>query len=578
MTSDAAREHAAREKTRREDADRDDAPGGVFTGWIAGARLISGLILFVYVTTHLINHAIGLWSIEGMHVVFAWFLWLWDSLLGTVALYGALTVHVMIALRAVVMRDRFRDMWQPEIAQLALGLLIPLLLIDHAITTRGAYELYGTATDYTYVLYALWIGEPLYAVKQSVALIVAWGHGCIGLHFWLQFKGWYRRWSPALLALAVFVPTLSLAGFVASGMEIRQRAEQPGWTERAVARMNLPSPEDRATLFGLMDDGRIAYIALVIAAFAANGIRGSYHRRRRSLTLRYGTGEVVRATRGRSILEISRLEGIPHASVCGGRGRCSTCRVRIGVGLDALPPPSESEAKVLRRIGAPPNVRLACQTPVIDGLEVTPLLPPHADTGEARGGPGYRHGREIEIAVLFADIRGFTTISEGRLPYDVVFILNRYFAEMGAAIEGAGGRLDKFIGDGIMALFGVDSDPATGSRQALDAARAMSERLVELNLSLTGELSSPLKIGIGIHTGPCIVGELGYGKVRGLTAVGDTVNTASRLEGLTKQEGVQLIVSRALVDHAGITLPGARETHLPIRGREEPMGVWCVER
>jgi adenylate cyclase len=568
MTSDAK---------AAEDFDRDDAPGGVFTGWIAGARLISGLVLFGYVTTHLINHAAGLWSIEAMHVLFVWFLWFWDSVPGTIALYGGLTVHVSIALRAVVMRDRFRDMWPPEIAQLALGLLIPLLLIDHVIATRGAYELYGAATDYTYVLYALWIGEPFYAVKQAVALIVAWGHGCIGLHFWLQFKGWYRRWSPALLALAVFVPTVSLAGFVASGMEIRQRAEQPDWTERAVAQMKRPSPEQRSTLSGLMDDGRIGYVALVIAAFAANGIRSAFNRRRRSVTLRYGTGEVVRATRGRSVLETSRLEGIPHASVCGGRGRCSTCRVRIGAGLDLLNPPSESEAKVLRRIGAPPNVRLACQTRVVDGLEVTPLLPPHTDTGAARGGPGYRHGRDIEIAVLFADIRGFTTISEGRLPYDVVFILNRYFAEMGAAIEGAGGRLDKFIGDGIMALFGVDSDPVTGSRQALEAARAMSERLVELNLSLTGELSSPLKIGIGIHTGPCIVGELGYGKVRGLTAVGDTVNTASRLEGLTKQEGVQLIVSHALMEHAGVTLPNARATELPIRGREEPLKVWCVE-
>lgn len=559
-------------------ADRtDDAPGDAWTGWISVGRLASGLILFAYVTTHLLNHALGLWSIEAMQTAFAGFLRLWAPLPGTVLLYGAVTVHVTIALRAVILRDRFRDMWPPEIAQLVLGLAIPLLLIDHVIATRGAYEMYAAGSDYISTLHTMWVLAPELAFKQAVALIVAWTHGCIGLHFWLQFKGWYQRTHGPALAIAVIVPTLALSGFVASGMEIRQRAEQPGWADREAARMKRPDASENTEMFGLIDDARIGYLLLVLGAFVANGLRGSYHHRRRSLTLRYGTGEVVRATKGQTILEISRLQDIPHASVCGGRGRCSTCRVRIGAGLDRLQPPSEAEAKVLQRIGAPPNVRLACQTPVIDGLEVTPLLPPHSDTGAARGGPSYLHGRELDIAVLFADIRGFTTISEQRLPYDVVFILNRYFAEMGAAIEGSGGRLDKFIGDGIMALFGVDGDRSSGSRQALAAAKAMSERLVELNQSLAGDLDTPLRIGIGLHVGPCIVGEMGYGTVRGLTAVGDTVNTASRLEGLTKDEQVQLIVSEALVSASGLAPETGRGTEIEVRGRSQPMAIRCID-
>ena len=559
-------------------ADRtDDAPGDAWTGWISVGRLASGLILFAYVTSHLLNHAFGLWSVEAMQFLFAGFLWIWSPLPGTVLLYGAITVHVTIALRAIILRDRFRDMWPPEIAQLVLGLTIPLLIIDHVIATRGAYELYDAGSDYISTLNTMWVLAPVLAFKQSVALIVAWTHGCIGIHFWLQFKGWYRRAHGLFLAIAVIVPTLALSGFVAAGMEIRQRAEQPGWSDWAATRMKTPDASESAEMFGLIDDARVGYVLLVLGAFVAHGIRGSYHHRRRSLTLRYVTGEVVRATKGQTILEISRLQDIPHASVCGGRGRCSTCRVRIGAGLENLTPPSEAELKVLRRIGAPPNVRLACQTQVVDGLEVTPLLPPHSDGGAARGGPSYLHGRELEIAVLFADIRGFTTISEQRLPYDVVFILNRYFAEMGAAIEGAGGRLDKFIGDGIMALFGVDGDPASGSRQALAAAKAMSERLVELNQSLAGDLDAPLRIGIGLHVGPCIVGEMGYGKVRGLTAVGDTVNTASRLEGLTKDEQVQLIISEVLVTASGLAPETGRGTEIEVRGRTQPMAIRCIK-
>ena len=159
---------------------------------------------------------------------------------------------------------------------------------------------------------------------------------------------------------------------------------------------------------------------------------------------------------------MSRIAGIPHASVCGGRGRCSTCRVRIG-GPDRakLPPPSPEEQKVLARVGAPANVRLACQLrPPPGHYRVTPLLPASAGPVEAYRRQPQAHGGEHYVAILFADIRGFTSISEGKLPYDVVFLLNRYFRATGQAVEAAGGRLDKFIGDGVMAIFGLDQRAA----------------------------------------------------------------------------------------------------------------------
>jgi adenylate cyclase len=277
---------------------------------------------------------------------------------------------------------------------------------------------------------------------------------------------------------------------------------------------------------------------------------------------------------------MSRIAGIPHASVCGGRGRCSTCRVRVG-GADRgkLPPAAPEEQKVLARVGAPENVRLACQLrPPPGRYRVTPLLPPTSGPVEAYRRQPQAHGGERYVAILFADIRGFTSISEGRLPYDVVFLLNRYFRATGQAVQAAGGRLDKFIGDGVMAIFGLDREPETACRQALDAARRMSLALDELNEAMSGDLDQPLRIGIGLHAGPAIVGEMGYERAASLTAIGDTVNTASRLETLTKDFKAELVVSQELLDRAGIDLPTAPTHEVDIRGRQGKLAVRAVLR
>jgi adenylate cyclase len=271
---------------------------------------------------------------------------------------------------------------------------------------------------------------------------------------------------------------------------------------------------------------------------------------------------------------------VPHASVCGGRGRCSTCRVRVG-GPDRalLPAPSAEEQKVLARVGAPESVRLACQLrPPPGRYRITPLLPATAGPVEAYRSQPQAHGGERYVAILFADIRGFTSISEGRLPYDVVFLLNRYFRATGQAVHAAGGRLDKFIGDGVMAIFGLTSDPQLACRQALDGARRMALALDDLNEALSGDLDRPLRIGIGLHAGPAIVGEMGYERVSSLTAIGDTVNIASRLEALTKDFGAELVVSQDLLDRAGIDREVGVRHDVEIRGRQARLAVRALQR
>jgi adenylate cyclase len=205
-----------------------------------------------------------------------------------------------------------------------------------------------------------------------------------------------------------------------------------------------------------------------------------------------------------------------------------------------------------------------------------PLLPPTASPRDARPRPGYLQGHEEEIAILFADLRAFTQLAEHKLPYDVVFLLNRYFRAMGTAVEGAAGQLDKFIGDGVMALFGVGGRSGEGCRQALVAARAMAVNLEELNRTLTHDLAEPLRIGIGIHVGPAIVGEMGHGRATSVTAVGDSVNTASRLEALTKDYHCQLVISEDVALRAGVDVGQFPQHEITIRGRREPLAIRVI--
>jgi len=246
-------------------------------------------------------------------------------------------------------------------------------------------------------------------------------------------------------------------------------------------------------------------------------------------------------------------------------------------GLGQLPPASHAEARVLQRVSAPPNVRLACQLRPRTDVAVIPVLPalPPPRTVVA---VDHRPGQEQEIAILFADLRGFTRMAEHKLPYDVVFILNRYFEVVGTRIEGAGGIANQFTGDGVMALFGIDAGPDAGARQALAAARGLVEGLADLSRQLAHELPAPLRIGIGIHVGPVVVGRMGYGAGVYLTAVGDTVNLTSRLEQLTKDYDCELVISEAAARRAGLDVAGLPRHELTVRNRAGALAVYTVSR
>ncbi len=534
--------------------------------------------MLAYVTMHLLNHAVGLVSLKAMEDVLWYIFRVWSNRPAQALLYGSFLVHYGLALWALWQRRSLR-LRPSELSQIFLGFAIPILLARHVVGTRIADDFFHTDTGYyAYLLWVYFVNSPEHGYWQMLALVVAWSHAMIGLHFWLRVRPWYSRLQPAALVVAVLVPVLSLLGMIEAGRNVATLAADPNWTHEAFAHMTLPSPETKRALEEIIDGLTWFFGGVVAAVLLARVARRAWRRRHGVVRIGYPDGRWVEVTPGTSVLEASRIAGIPHASVCGGRGRCSTCRVRVRAEVHAIDPPSANEMRVLRRIGARPNIRLACMLRPRGAVKVTPLLPPLALPADGRSRVDFVQGSEREIAILFADIRGFTALAEGRLPYDVVFVLNRYFSAMGRAIESAGGRVDKFIGDGVMALFGIESGAQVGCREALAAARLMSERLAELNSSLRGELDRPLRIGIGIHCGPVIVGEMGYGKAAAITAIGDAVNTASRLEALTKDHDCELVVSDETVARAGLDFPEFPHHEIEIRGKREMLAVTTFNR
>jgi len=542
-------------------------------------RLACGLVLFAYLVSHFTNHALGNISMHALAVGVHYHTLFWRFPPVAIAFYVAATVHAGLGIWALYARRQFH--WKKiEPLQLVFGLSIPALVIAHIAGVRLGQALFAHQKLYPQVLYGFWMVAPYKMWLMSAVLTIAWVHGCIGIYFWLRMKAFYKRAAPLLLAAAVLIPTLAMLGLYQGGRSIAAASASAEWRADNLSQRQLGTPAEQAFLDKIIDDFLIGYLGLIGLVLLARAVRALHERRGGMITLSYGNGRTVRVPRGLSVLEASLRNNVPHASICGGRARCSTCRIRVIGDCAALPQPSPREAFVLSRVGAgaDPAIRLACQLrPERDLSFFQVFLPQISPTG-ARSSSSSHIGEERYLVSLFVDMRGSTRLAEHRLPFDTVFIVNRFLGAVSQAVIACGGQPNQFLGDGALALFGLTSSPQTACRQALRAAAMIAANVAELNQFLSHDLREPIRFGVGIHGGEVIIGDIGYRDHMVFTALGDPVNVAARLQDMTKNLACEAIISEQVLITAGLTGDDLPRQEVTIRGRNDPMVVRAVSQ
>jgi adenylate cyclase len=505
-------------------------------------RMASGLILFTYIGAHLLNHALGLISLGAAEAGMEYAVEVWYSLPGTILLYGAFATHFMMALIAVYERRTFR-LPPLELLRIVLGFTMPILLIGHAASTRLAYELFGLSSDYTRV-----VGNLFATGNQGWQLGLmapGWLHGCLGLHFAFNRRWWYRQFRFVLFSIALLVPVLAALGFIAMGKELVANVDA------AAAVRQYLSPDNAAQRLAIAqwkDNLLNWYFSIIGAAFIAREIRNLIERRRKRLVSLSYPGRMVRVPRGWSVLEASRSFHLPHAAMCGGRARCSTCRVRVTAGKEFCPPPANDEQRTLERIGAPRDVRLACQLRPEGDISVVPLV------RTAR--PVYRaaapqRSREREIVVLFCDFRNRAELATDHLPQDLLYVLTLYVEGIGNAIRASGGTLSYVEFDSICALFGHEGD-ANPAQGALRAAGAIEGVIADLNNRLGRQHDNRVKITVSIHAGHAAIGEIGASEPPMLMAIGEAIDVANDLRKAAAERGKTFAISEVVYAEAAL--------------------------
>ena len=509
-------------------------------------RMASGLILFTYIGAHLFNHALGLISLDAAEAGMEIAVEVWYSLPGTILLYGAAGLHFFLALWAVYERRTFR-LPPAELLRIALGFSLPIILIGHAVATRIAYDMFGLSSDYTRVISNLWASDS--QGWQLGLMAPGWLHGCLGLHFAFNRRPLYRRLRFVLFAGALLLPVFSGLGFIAMG---RQIAANPAATEAALKYLSPANAAQRAGISRWRDGILTAYFCIIGATFGAREIRNLLERSRQRLVSISFPGRTVRVPRDWSVLEASRSFHLPHASMCGGRARCSTCRVRVTAGEEFCPPANTDEQATLDRIGAPPDVRLACQLRPQGDISVVPLVRTERPVYRA---VAPKINTEREVVVMFCDFLNRAELASDQLPQDVLYVLTLYVEALGNAIRAARGTLSYIEIDHVCALFGVERSSARAAQHALQAGAAIERVIADINNRLGRQWNCKMNVAVSIHAGRAAVGEIGSSDPPTVMAVGEAVDVANELRKAAAAQGKQFAISEQAYTAAGLELP-----------------------
>jgi adenylate cyclase len=289
---------------------------------------------------------------------------------------------------------------------------------------------------------------------------------------------------------------------------------------------------------------------------------------------------VIDAHPGETILTAALRAGVLHAHLCGGNGRCSTCRVVIFEGLENCAPRNAEEQSIADLLRLDPRVRLACQTVITGDIKLRRLVTDIQEDVEMnrlylKGVEPCSIGVEKYILILFSDIRDFTPFAESLLPFDVIHVLNLYFQRVGEVMGRHGGTVNNYMGDGFMALFEAD-DPTEGALRAVAAGLHLLEAVKELEPYLETLYHKSFQIRIGLHFGQVVAGKLGSPGNKKMTVIGDTVNLASRIEAANKQAGTQFLLSEETYDLVKTRIQVGRRVRLPLPGKSGKYNLYEV--
>ena len=535
------------------------------------SRTISGCILFFYVFTHLLNHSLGLISLDTMEHGRAIFLRFWRHDVLFYVLYGALSIHFLLGVYALARRRSFR-MSRKEWIRNSCAVLIPFFLASHLSITLWGSRFLGLNDSYAFMIISTYIFDPFGYIILGLMLMLVWTHGSIGIIGLIEFREFYSKRRGLFQGLILGLPLIAYGGYIRASIELSEASQSNPITILELISNSNFTAEIGEKIVSLSDLLQFLVYPILLSLFVAfYFIRNLLEKRFNSIQVQYTDGTNINVSRGSSLLEASHKAGRYHESVCGGRGRCTTCRVRVTSSLGELPKPNKIEQSVINRLNFDQSLRLACQLRPETDIEINPLikLVNHDKQNLRFSNQENLSGIEKETVIMFCDLRGFTRLSDGKMPFDVVFILNKYFKLVTDAVEENKGRIDKFIGDGVMAIFDKDTTISKNCKNALKGAAMITTYLNDLNDELSTEDIEPLRLGIGIHSGNAIIGKMGYGEASTDTAIGDTVNVASRLEQLTKDYSCQLMFSSIVAENAELDKTKLNSVKTKIRGKKD---------
>ena len=362
-------------------------------------RLASGLFLLLFVAGHLCNLALGLVSVGAMERWRSVLLTPWQTGLGQSLLLAAAIIHGGLGLASLASRHSLA-MSRTDWVQLLLGIATPPLLVNHVVGLQVTSDLVRRFdADYGYVLAAYWRYVPLFALQQLLVVVIVWAHGAIGLYSTLVLKRAWPRLAPIVIPILFAIPILALLGFAHAGEAVLARlASDDVW--RALVEQNLEIIQQMRHRLDVIESGVLLVYGIAVAVAVGILVANILKRRRSRVVVSYDGGLTAAGRVGMSVLEVSRANHIPHASVCGGRARCGTCRIIVPADAD-LDTPAEAELATLRRVKAPADARLACQAHLLGrAISVQRVYPAFVDAEAAREPGSWAATTEPDLEVV----------------------------------------------------------------------------------------------------------------------------------------------------------------------------------